>query len=127
MTEATDPKVILSIDLKKYRLRVHKQTLRLLDSPPFVQLLFSPKHNAIVVLKCEKETISGQEIPVVYDKPTSAGTFDIYSKELITRIRNEFGGLDRQGLYHLNGFQMPEEGGVCFPLSSLVPAEDSHA
>ena len=127
MTEAIDPKVILSIDLKKYRLRVHKQTLRLLDSPPFVQLLFSPKHNAIVVLKSEKKTVGGQEIPVVYDKPNSAGTFDIYSKELITRIRNEFGGLDREGLYHLNGYRMTEEGGVCFPLSSLMPAEDNHA
>ena len=127
MMELTDPKIIMSIDLKKYRMRVHRQTLRLLDFPPFVQLLFSPKYNAIVVLKCEKETPGGQEIPVVYDKPNSAGTFDIYSKELITRIRNEFSGLDHEGLYHLNGFQMTEEGGICFPLSSLSPAEDNHA
>ena len=127
MMELTDPKIIMSIDLKKYRMRVHRQTLRLLDFPPFVQLLFSPKQKAIVVLKCAKETPGGQEIPVVYDKPNSAGTFDIYSKELITRIRNEFSGLDREGLYHLNGFQMTEEGGVCFPLSSLTPTEDNHA
>ena len=127
MVETTDPKVMMSIDLKKNRLRVHKQTLRLLDSPPFVQLLFSPKCCAIVVLPCEKQKPGGQEIPVVYDKPNSAGTFDIYSKELITRIRNEFGGLDKKGLYRLNGFPVSEEGGVCFPLSTLTPAEENHA
>ncbi len=127
MAETTEAKLTMSIDLKKNRLRVHKQTLRVLDSPLFVQLLFSAKHNAIVVLKCEKQTAGGQEIPVIYDKPTSAGTFDIYSKELITRIRNEFRGLNRQGLYHLSGYPVTEENGVCFPLSTLSPSEDTHA
>ena len=127
MTEATDPRILLSIDLKKFRLRVHKQTLKLLDNPPFVQLLFSPKCSAIVMLRCEKQTPGGQEIKVVFDKPTSAGTFDIYSKELITRIRKEFNGLEQDGLYHLTGFPVVEEGGVCFPLGTLAPAEESHA
>ena len=127
MAETTDPKIILSIDLKKYRLRIHKQALKLLDSPPYIQLLFSPKYNAIVMLRCKKQTPGGQEIPVAFDKPTSSGTFDIYCKELITRIQKEFGGLDHNKLYHLTGFPVSEEGGVCFPLGTLDQAEESHA
>lgn len=126
MSEITDRKIMMSIDLKKNRLRVHRQTMNLLGSPSFVQLLFSPKQGAIVILKCEKQTPQGQEIPVVLDKPGPSGTFDIYCKELISRIRHEFGGLDQPGLYHLRGYSVHDETGVCFPLSTLNRTEEAN-
>ena len=126
MMEMDKRTIIMAIDLKKNRLRVHKQTLKLLGSPPFVQLLFSPKSNAIVILKCEKQIAGGQELPVTFDKPDAMGTFDIYCTELISRIRKEFGGLDQRGLYHLYGYPWPEEACVCFPLSTLRRAEDKN-
>ena len=126
MPETIDPNITMSIDMKKYRLRIHKQTLKALGYPNFVQLLISPKSRVIVILKCEKETPGKQEIPVSFDKPNSSGTFDIYCKELITRIQNEFGGLEHPGLYHLEGFPVPEKSGVCFPLKTLIRAEDLH-
>ena len=116
----------LSIDLKKNRIRIHKQTLRFLEDPPYIQLLFSPRRQAIVVLRRDRKVPNGQEIPVVFDKPDPSGTFDIYSKELIHRIRGQFPGLDRAGLYRLSGFGIPEDGGVLFPLSTLSRAEDAH-
>ncbi len=126
MTEAGEARITMSIDLKKYRIRVHKQTLKALGSPSFVQLLFSPRRNAIVILSCEKQTPSGQEIPVQFDKPDSSGTFDIYCKELITRIQIEFNGLNHEGLYHLSGFLLPEGNGVCFPLNTLSRVETAN-
>ena len=42
------------------------------------------------------------------------------------RIRKQFSGLDQKGLYRLTGFAMPEEGGVCFPLSTLSRQEAPH-
>lgn len=126
MAEQTETRITMSIDLKKNRLRVHKQTLKVLGFPFFVQLLFSPRRNAIVILRCEKQTPSGQEIPVQFDKPDSSGTFDIYCKELITRIRMEFSGLSQRGLYHLSGFPLAEENGVCFPLRTLHRVETTN-
>ena len=123
MTETE--KIFLSIDLKKNRLRFHRQALKAIGSPAYVQLLFSAKQNAIVLLQCEKRTPGGQEIPVVFDKPMPDGTFDIYCKELITRIRKEFGGFHQPGLYHLAGYALPG-GGVCFPLSTLRHVEEAH-
>lgn len=126
MTESIESGIILAIDLKKYRLRIHKATLRQLGSPPYVKLLFSPKQKAIAVMKCEEQLPNGQEIIVTFDKPDTSGTFDIYSKELITRLRKEFGGLDRKGLYRLKGYAIPEEDCVCFPLSTMSRAEELH-
>lgn len=126
MNENTDPKITMSIDLKKNRLRVHRPTLKLLGSPSYVQLLISPANRAIIILGCEQHTTGGQEIRVIFDKPGPAGTFDIYSKELITRIRTHFPDLDKQGLYRLSGRFDAEEEYVCFPLSTLVRAEATH-
>ena len=126
MSETTDPRITMSIDLKKNRLRVHRPTLKLLGSPSYVQLLISPANRAIIILGCEEHTPGGQEIRVVFDKPSPAGTFDIYSKELITRIRAHFPDLDKTGLYRLNGRYDSEEGYVCFPLSTMTRAEAAH-
>ena len=126
MNQETSEMITMAIDLKKYRLRVHKQTLRLLGSPRYVQLLLSTRRDAIVILSRESAVPGGLEIKVVFDKKDTAGTFDIYCKELITRIRDQFSGLDSKGLYRLTGFEIPEEGGVCFPLRTLTMTEEPH-
>ena len=126
MENQLNSQISMAIDLKKNRLRVHKQTLRFLGDPPYVQLLFSPKRKEIAILKCDKKMPNGQEIRVAFDKPGTGGCFDIYSKELITRIRKQFTGLDQKGLYRLIGFVVSDENGVCFPLSALSRLEDGH-
>ena len=128
MNQMCDPdenRAMLTIDLKKNRLRVHKPVLKMLGSPPFVELLFSTRRGAIVILKCEKRIPGGKEIPVLFDKPANSGTFNIYSKELLTRIRTEFSGLDQNGIYHLSGVAVSGEDGICFPLSTLRSMEAS--
>ena len=127
MSEIQDNRINLSIDLKKPRLRIHKTALKLLGFPAFVQLLISPKDNAIIIMGCEEHVPGGQEIRVVFDKPNMTGTFDIYSKELVSLIKKQFAGLDEMGLYRLSGTFRPEDGYICFPLSTLSHVEDIHA
>ncbi len=115
--------ITMAIDLKKNRLRIHKSTLRLMGSPEFVTLLFSPERNAIGVIASKSEIPKVVEIRVVYDKPSSAGTFDIYSKYLLSVIRRAFHGLDHTGLYRLKGYPVTEDNGVYFPLSTLTHVE----
>lgn len=126
MNNPINPKISMAIDVKRYRLRIHQGTLKALGNPPFLQLLFSPKRKAIVVLSREKQVPNGQEIRVVFDRKNRPGSCDIYSKELMDRIRNQFSGIDQRGLYRLTGFEVPEEHGVFFPLSTLSRQEDAH-
>ncbi len=124
--EHINPKISMAIDVKKNRLRIHQVTLKILGNPPYLQLLFSPKREAIVVLKRNRQVPNGQEIKVVLDRKNRPGSCDIYSKELMERIRKQFSGMDQEGLYRLSGFEVPEEGGVCFPLNTLTRQEDEH-
>ena len=119
MEYQTDSQIIMSIDVKKSRLRIHKSTLRVLGNPPYLQLLFSPQRDSIVVLTRWQAVPNGQEIRVDYNMSDSSRSFDIYSKELLDRIRKHFSGIDQRGLYRLTGFEVPKGGGVCFPLTTL--------
>ena len=119
-------RISMAIDLKKNRLRIHRATLKRLGNPPYLQLLFSPQKEAIVVLKRESQMPNGQEVKVVMDHKNRPGSCDLFSKELVTRIRKQFSGMEEKGLYRLAGFELPEEGGVCFPLNTLAGKEDAH-
>jgi len=123
MDKQPDPALTMSIDIKKNRLRVHKTTLRILGDPPFVQLLFSIPDHSIVVRGRRKQEPGGRDIRVIFDKPRSVGTFDIYSKELVTCIRNQFPMLNQSKLYRLHGFQSLRNQCVCFPLESITGKE----
>lgn len=128
MPEQTDKRISMAIDLKKNRLRIHRSTLRLLGFPPFIKLLFSQEHNAVAVISCETGEIRKiNEVRVTYDNRDNTHTFDIYSKDLISVIRLAFKGLDETGLYRLQGYAVPKEHGVYFPLSTLTKSEASHA
>lgn len=127
MSEILDRRISMAIDLKKNRLRIHRSTLRLMGFPPFIKLLFSPEHNAIAVICCEKAEIPKiNEVRVTYDLRDNTHTFDIYSKDLVSVIRMAFKGLDQTGLYRLKGYAVPEEHGVYFPLSTMTRAEEIH-
>ncbi len=126
MMKLTNCQISMSIDLKKNRIRVHKNSLRAMGDPLYIRLLFSTSSEAIVILKRDKAVPNGQEIKVLFDKPDSSGCFDIYSKELIMRIQNQFSGLNKKRLYNLKGFLIPGGGGVYFPLSSLTPEEETN-
>ncbi len=117
----------MAIDLKKNRLRIHRSTLRIMGSPPFIKLLFSRAHNAIAVVSCEEGEIPRiKEVRVIYDLRDNTHTFDIYSKELTLLIQMAFKGLDRNSLYRLTGYLVSEEKAVYFPLTTLVHVEEKH-
>ena len=127
MSEKLDRRITMAIDLKKNRLRIHRPTLRIMGSPPFIKLLFSRDHNAIAVVSCDEGDIPRiKEVRVIYDLRDNTHTFDIYSKELILVIQMAFKGLDRTSLYRLTGYSVPEEKAVYFPLTTLTCVGDKH-
>ena len=54
MRETEYNPVTLSIDLKKYRIRVHKSTLHLLGDPRYIQLLINPSDQIVAIRSVER-------------------------------------------------------------------------
>lgn len=109
----------LSIDTVKSRIRVHKNTLHLLNDPPYIQLLFDPDTLGIAVHAASKNIPRHQTIRVVMDRTGSAGSFDIYAHYLIQRIQQLVPALTPHGLYRLTGKLVPTECAVLFHINTL--------
>ncbi len=106
----------MSIDMKKHRIRIHRNTLHALNDPDRIQLLLHPDIPAVLVRSPQPNEPFGQTEKVVFDKPGSGGTFQMYSMELIQRIQRRYPVLKDGLLYRLTGKYRPELCAAYFPL-----------
>ena len=116
---AKSEKITMSIDVKKHRIRIHRNTLHALNDPDRIQLLLHPAIPAILIRSPQLNEPFGQTEKVVFDKPGNSGTFQMYSMELIQRIQRRYPVLKDGMLYRLVGRYRPDLCAACFPL----PAE----
>jgi len=125
MAEQATPTVLLSVDMKKYRIRVHKATLHALGDPPYIQLLINPKAQ-IVALKSVRRSTSGDQAHRVSKKTLqSTNSIEIYSKYFIDKLNELVPDLSDGNCYHMTGSIVPSEKLAVFSFKTLSPfAED---
>ena len=116
MNNQTSQEVSITVDLKKFRFRVHRRTLRALGDPSAVQLMFDPDKKAIMLFAAQNSTAFGQEEKVVFDKPGNDGTFQLYSMGLIRKIQAIVSGLEDETTYYLSGRLIASLNAAYFPL-----------
>ncbi len=118
-------KMSIAIDLKKYRIRIHKSTLRGLGEPNIVQLLFNPDRRALLI-SCPTKSISeSQDEKVLFDKPGTDGTYQLYSRSLLKRMQEICTGLEDNCLYHVNGKYIKNMNAAFFSMDTSIKVEES--
>lgn len=116
--------LLISIDVKKCRFRIHRPVLNQLDSPQRVQLLFNSEQYGIMIMKIGTGVPISQSVKVTFDKPGSDGSFELYSTALMKDLQRWDKRLETKGLFHIYGHSIPELEAICFPLSTLVQVSD---
>lgn len=91
----------LSIDMKKNRIRIHRNTLNLLGSPKYIQLLVNPAKELMVVMPGLKNDPLAH--PVREHQITDNNCYELSSKELIKSLREINGLFEDKNLYKLCG------------------------
>ena len=109
MSEQTRQQVTIAVDLKKYRIRIHRSTLALLGTPKYVQFLVSPSAMMLAIQGTDKRTN--------YTHPDNS--YEIYSTSFVNKLCSLMEGLDSAYAYRLTGEIIAEENAGVFPLSSL--------
>lgn len=110
----------IALDLKKNRIRIHKSTLRVLGEPKRVQLLLNPQRKALLISCPTKSIPESQDEKVTFDKPGSDGSYQLYSLELIRRIRTVCPSLENYALYHIAGKYLQAMNAAYFQLDDCV-------
>ncbi|MBR3245870.1 MAG: hypothetical protein IKF90_24710 [Parasporobacterium sp.] len=120
MSEPINPSVSLSIDMKKYRIRIYKTTLHLLGDPSYIQLLVNPV-NGDVAIQSVDHVVSGDQTHKVSKKAmASDNSIEIYSRSFITRLIDVAGELDRDCLYQMSGRVIPSKRIAVFSLKAMT-------
>lgn len=111
----------LSIDMKKYRLRIYKSTLNLLGPPKHIQLLVSPKEKVIAIRGLENRCKESHKVSFTHMKPDNS--YELYSKELVMTLMSLIPDLEKNITYRLTGEVHIEQKIVFFPLDTIQRVE----
>ena len=111
---------ILTIDLKKRRLRLYKRILRLLGDPDYVQFLVNPDKRIFAVRCGEASEISSQKIywTVLNDNGQCC---EFYSKYLVERLQPLFSERSDDRTYRIIGKYNAQRKSVVFNLRECEP------
>ena len=111
MSEQTRQQVTIAVDLKKYRIRIHRRT------PKYVQFLVSPSAMMLAIQGTDKRTNYTHRVNLAALHPDNS--YEIYSTSFVNKLCSLMEGLDSAYAYRLTGEIIAEENAGVFPLSSL--------
>lgn len=114
---ALEQALIFTIDGKKNRLRIAKSTMKVLEDPVMVQLLYNPDRREIVVRAANEQTPGGQEVYIHQSKP--GGDYEMYSMSLVQKMRDSNPDMLERCTYRIYGEAFRKERLVVFHLSSM--------
>ena len=110
---------ILSIDIKKSRIRIHKATLHILGDPMYSQLLVNPE-KMTVAIKSVKSYLPGDQVHIVYKRILlSDNSYEIYSKSFVKKLCEVIGDLDPNYSYRMSGKIMPSQEVAVYSMKTL--------
>lgn len=118
-TQVSSIPTTLSIDLKKYRIRIHKSTLRLLGDPQYIQLLVNPESMAVAIRSATSAFNNDQTHKISQKQVQSDNSVELYSRPFITRLCTVADGLDNGLTYHMHGEVLPSQNLAVFSLKTL--------
>ena len=112
--------VLITVDLKKYRIRLFKTTLHLLKDPPYVQLLVNPEAGIVAVKSVDHSTPGDQAHRISSHTMASSNSVEIYSKSFVRKLIDVAGNLDSGYSYKMTGAVIPKDMLAVFSLKSLT-------
>lgn len=117
----TDGKPAILVDLKKYRIRIHRNTLRSIGNPDHVLLLVNPEERTLAILRCEHSDPRAHRITAASLEDRK--TVELYSRSLIKSLRDVCSGWQDSTTYRLYGEIIPHEGMARFHMSIGVSVD----
>ena len=95
--------ICMSIDMKKYRIRLHKTTLKLLGNPSSVQFLINPEKKQILLRNMDDCLEDITVLKIHKFQKNSDCSIDFYSIKLVKMIQSAAGTMDEKSCYRLYG------------------------
>ena len=110
-----DSTIQCTVDLKKNRIRIHKETLRQMGNPRYVQFLVNEEKQLFAIHHTDTPFCgSAHKVGSV----SSDSCVEIYSEPLAKTLAASFDSLYMGNSYHLSGWGHPEDGVAVFSVAT---------
>lgn len=118
MNNNKDLRPAILVDLKKYLIRIHRDTLRLIGNPEYVLLLVNPNEKILAVLPSDRSDTKAHHISKssLHNKKS----FEIYSTPLMQSLKNISTGWEANKAYRIYGEKVPSQYVIKFPMSEAL-------
>ena len=121
MTEQTAKTVEITIDPLRKRIRTHRETLKQLHYPAYVQFLVNPEKSYMAVLGSDQPLRGGtaNRLRTNPDRLRSAQSTELYSSILLENLSPLLGGMNPAYNYRLSGEVVAENRVAYFSLKQI--------
>lgn len=108
----------LSVNLKKYIIRIHKDTLHIIGDPEYILLLVNPEERTLAVLPSDRSDLKSHRISR-YNLLNNK-SFELYSTSLIKNLQLLGTKWSANKTYKMKGYQVPGQQVVKFKLEEAT-------
>lgn len=108
-------KPAILVDLKKYLIRIHKDTLYSIGNPEYVLLLVNPNERTLAVLPSDRSDTKAHHISK--SSIINKKSFEIYSTSLIQNLQNLCRDWENNKAYRIYGDIVPSQDIIRFKMS----------
>lgn len=115
---------VMLIDFRNNRIRIHKNTLRLMGNPDYVLFLINPQNQTLALrTSSASDTLAHK---VRWSLVDHGQCCEFYSKQLVYTIRNYFSPLFDKQAYRFYGEIISPESIAVFSLADSSPIKTIH-
>lgn len=107
------------VDMRKNRIRIHKNTLHALGTPDFVMLIVNPKKFTLGI----KRSMLDDKLALRIRKNTISNGCELYSKLLMAALRKLCPDWNEKYSYRLEGEVIAEESMAVFSMKEFTLVE----
>lgn len=115
-TTKMDNAPVITLDLKKERIRIHRTTMRVMNDPSYLRLLVNPATKCIVVETCGETSEGAYRVGVL---PRKKSSLELYSHNLIREIAT-CAGFEGYKSVRLMGHQIRGQNAVFFRMEPAL-------
>ena len=116
----------LVVDMKKFRIRIHRPTLRAIGNPKLIQLLVNPEKRAVAIRAVGQEAPADQVHRIVQRRLLNDYSYEIYSRSFVLKLMQIIGEVDLD-VYRLSGSASEELGTAMFSLDTIQKLENQNS
>ena len=114
-----DTAIQCTIDLKKNRIRIHRDTLRQLEDPKYIKFLINVEKGLFAIC-CDASSFCGTAHKVDID---ADGGTEIYRGLFVEKLASIYTNLEMGNSYHLPGRVHPEDRLAVFDINAAIKIE----